>query len=127
LFDADFNKTKRGFQRLGSLTHPKNSNFLLWWPSEKTRGGWINNLNSSEDEIIETRSEETKKVQHYKSNINSEQKRIVFFHHKDILGITSYKFKGIFAYDSHKSNPNIGRVWKRIGESLILNLTTEAK
>ena len=37
LFGADFNKTKRGFQRLGGLKHPKKSNYLIWWPSEKTR------------------------------------------------------------------------------------------
>jgi len=44
----------------------------------------------------------------------------VFFHYKDILGLTNYKFVGIFTNDKEKSNENIGTVWTRIGERMNL-------
>ena len=64
LFDADFNKTKRGFLRRGGILHPKNNGTLLWWPSERTRQGWINKLRNDEQEIIETHEEAHKREQH---------------------------------------------------------------
>lgn len=122
LFNADFNKTKRGFQRVGGIPHPANKNYLLWWPAEKTRKGWLNTLSSDGLEILETHTDPATKAHHYQSHLNSSQIRIVFFHHKDVLGLTSYKFKGVFAYDSIKSNPTVGTVWKRIDESLMLDI-----
>lgn len=122
LFDADFNKTKRGFQRRGGIFHPNSNTHLLWWPSEKTRSGWLNTLSQDEREIIETHSDSNTKATHYNNHLNSPQKRIVFFHHKDLLGLTSYKFKGVFAYDSSKSSPSIGTVWKMVENELKINL-----
>ncbi len=123
LFDAEFNKTKRGFLRLGGLPHPKNHEYLLWWPSDKARQGWQNQISTDEEEITETHADATKKAHHYKAHLNTGQKRIVFFHHKDVLGLTSYKFKGVYAYDSQKSNANVGTVWKRICKTMNVNLT----
>jgi very-short-patch-repair endonuclease len=122
LFDADFNKTKRGFQRLGGIFHPNSNTHLLWWPSEKTRRGWLNTLSQDEQEIIETHSDSKTKEEHYNKYLNSQQKRIVFFHHRDILGLTSYKFKGVFAYDNIKSSPSVGSVWKKVENELIIKL-----
>ena len=117
------NKTKRGFLRLGGLPHPKNHEYLLWWPSDKARQGWQNQISTDEEEITETHADATKKAHHYKAHLNTGQKRIVFFHHKDVLGLTSYKFKGVYAYDSQKSNANVGTVWKRICKTMNVNLT----
>jgi very-short-patch-repair endonuclease len=121
LFDAEFSKTKRGYLRLGGLPHPKNASYLLWWPSEMTRKGWLNQMSADEEEIIETHADATIKLEHYEAHRNTSQKRVVFFHHKDILGLTSYKFKGIYAYDSQKSHPDVGTAWKRIRTSVHVN------
>lgn len=125
LFDADFNKTKRGFLRRGGLIHPKNNKYLLWWPSETTRQGWLNKLSIDEQEIIETHTDEIKRTKHFNEHLNSEQIRIVFFYNKDILGLTSYKFKGVYIYDKLKSNPNLGSVWKRLKENISIDLKEE--
>ena len=34
LFDADYQKTKRGFLRKGAIDNPKNPTQQIWWPSE---------------------------------------------------------------------------------------------
>lgn len=117
LFDADFNKTKRGFLRRGGVDHPNNAEYSLWWPSEKTRSGWINTLSQDGHEIIETHSDAIKKNKHF-NNLHKNKKRIVFFHHKDILGITSYRFKGVFSYDCLMSSPSVGIVWKKVEDEL---------
>lgn len=122
LFDADFNKTKRGFLRRGGILHPKNNGTLLWWPSERTRQGWINKLSNDEQEIIETHEEAHKREKHFNEHLNTGELRIVFFYHRDILGLTSYKFKGLFAYDNEKSKPEIGTVWRRIDDKINIDL-----
>jgi len=120
LFDADFNKTKRGYLRRGGVNHPHDNKILLWWPSEKTRQGWLNKLDENNETITETHEEAQKKQKHFKDHLNTEQIRYTFFHHKDILGLTSYKFKGVFAYDTKKSRAEIGTVWKKIGDKITL-------
>lgn len=85
----------------------------------------VKHLNKDEQEIIETHTDNIKKEEHYKNHLNSPQKRIVFFHHKDILGLTSYKYKGVFAYDQSKSSPTVGIVWKKIEDELKIKLTEE--
>ena len=125
LFDADFNKTKRGFLRRGGVSHPKSTNYLLWWPSATTRQGWLNKLSANEYEIIETHIDETKRAVHFNEHLNTSQIRIVFFHHKDLLGLTSYKFKGIYIYDNEKSSPLVGTVWRRLKDSINIDLTSE--
>lgn len=120
LFDADFKKTRRGFLRRGGLTHPSDPKVLLWWPSEVTRQGWQNQLVENEQTIIETHLDPIKKQLHFEEHFNTDQRRVVFFHYKDILGLTSYKFKGVFAFDTSRSNLDIGIVWKKIGDHVTL-------
>jgi len=122
LFDADFNKTKRGFLRQGGLTHPKNKNYFLWWPSDNKRFGWLNVLSADDLEITESHSDNIKNAEHYNKCLNTPEIRIVFFHYKDILGLTSYRFKGVYAYDNVKSKPEKGTVWKRISDNLKIGL-----
>ena len=61
LFNANFMQTKRGFLRLGGISHPQNNQILLWWPSSHTRQGWVNKINEAENAIIETHTDENKK------------------------------------------------------------------
>ena len=120
LFGADSRKTKRGFLRKGGIYHPVFSKLLLWWPSERKRSGWQNNFDEINSTITETHSDHDKKIQHYLKHSNENYTRIVFFHYKDILGLTNYKFVGIYTNDKEKSNENIGTVWKKYGETINL-------
>lgn len=124
LFDADFQKTKRGFLRKGGISNPKNTNQIIWWPSEGTRNGWLNRFDEKEGTITETHSDEEKKEKHFKSLSENEHIRIVFFHNKDVLGFVNYKFVGVFTIDREKSNSEIGTVWKRIADNI--NMKTGA-
>lgn len=120
LFGADPKKTKRGFLRKGGIGHPDFPELLLWWPSERPRSGWQNNFDEINATITETHSDSDKKVQHYRDHSKGNHTRVVFFYYKDILGLTNYKFVGIFTNDKEKSNENIGTVWTRIGERMNL-------
>lgn len=123
LFDADYQKTKRGYLRNGAIANPKNTNQLIWWPSERPRSGWLNNFDEIAETITETHSDPKKQSDHYDAHANRTQIRICFFHNKDILGLISYKYVGVFINDKEKSNPEIGTVWKRVGNKLNLNTT----
>lgn len=123
LFDADYQKTKRGFLRKGAIANPKNINQLIWWPSERPRSGWLNNFDEAVGTITETHSDEKRKSDHYYHHAQGTHIRICFFHYTDILGLTNYKYVGVFTNDKEKSNPEIGTVWKRIGDNLNLNTT----
>lgn len=121
LFDADYQKTKRGFLRKGAIANPKNINQLIWWPSERPRSGWLNKFDEAIGTITETHSDEKRKSDHYYHHAQGTHIRICFFHYTDILGLTNYKYVGVFTNDKEKSNPEIGTVWKRIGNRLNLN------
>lgn len=121
LFDADFSKIKRGYLRGCSFKHPKNNQILIWCPSEKPRRGWINSLDTETESITETHSVEEEKRSHFESHKNTNQIRYVFYLDTDILGLKNYKFKGVYEYDTVNSHVSIGTVWKKIGESIILD------
>ena len=120
LFDADYQKTKRGFLRKGAITNPKNSSQLIWWPSERPRSGWLNNFDENLGTITETHTDEKKKSDHYYQHEKGTYTRICFFYNTDILGLTNYKYVGVFTNDKEKSNPEIGTVWKRIADNIDL-------
>jgi len=120
LFDADFQKTKRGFLRKGAIANPKNVDQIIWWPSEKSRKGWLNTYDEIENTITEAHSDLNKNAEHYSHHAVKSYIRIVFYRYKDILGVTNYKYVGVFTNDKEKSNPELGTVWKRIGKKLDL-------
>lgn len=120
LFDADYQKTKRGFLRRGVIANPKNNNQIIWWPSERPRSGWLNKFDEIAGTIIETHSDQKKKSDHYHYHAQGTHIRICFFHYTDILGLTNYKYVGVFTNDKEKSNPQDGTVWKRIADHLNL-------
>lgn len=120
LFDADYQKTKRGFLRKGGISNPKKTNQIIWWPSERPRSGWLNDFNEIEGTITETHSDPKKKSEHYYSNSQGDHIRIVFFHNKDVLGLINYKYVGVFTNDREKSNSEVGTVWRRIGNDINL-------
>ena len=121
IFGADFKKTRRGFLRKGGIEHPKCSDYLIWWPSVTSRKGWINIMSEDGLSITETHEDASKREAHFKYHQNTPFKRIVFLHHKDILGITSYKFVGVFEYDAQHSSAANGVVWKRTADRVDIN------
>ena len=123
LFDADYQKTKRGFLRKGAIANPRNASQIIWWPSQRPRSGWLNNFDEIGGTITETHSDPKKKSDHYYFHSQGEHIRVCFFHYTDILGLTNYKYVGVFTNDKEKSNPEIGTVWKRIGDKMNLNST----
>lgn len=122
LFNADAKKTKRGFLRKGGIQHPMNNGLFIWWPSERKRSGWINSFDEIKGTIIETHSDNQKRIEHYNFHSEDIHTRIVFFHYKDILGLTNYKFVGVYKNDLEKSNQEIGTVWTRVSNEF--NLVT---
>lgn len=122
LFDADYKQTKRGFLRKGAIKNPKNTNQTIWWPSERPISGWLNNFNEIEGTITETHSNPKKKSKNFHYHFNYTFIRIVFYHYKDILGLVNYKYVGVYTNDREKSSPEVGTVWKFIGDEL--NLAT---
>lgn len=123
LFDANYQKTKRGYLRKGAIENPKNESQTIWWPSERARSGWINDFDEIKGTIIETHSDPKKKSDHYYDHSQAKHTRICFFHYKDVLGLTRYKYVGVFTNDLEKSNPELGTFWKRIGDQINLNTT----
>lgn len=117
LFDAPFKK--RGFLRPGATTHPKYEDVVIWWPSTRKRKGWINKISEDESIIIETNENENTRENHLKNeSTSSRKKRYVFLHHRNNLGITSYRFKGVYHLDEQKTNAEEGVVWSRISEEV---------
>lgn len=120
LFEADHQKTKRGFLRKGAIPNPNNTNQLIWWPAERPRSGWLNHFDEINGIITETHSDPKKKSDHYYFHSKETQIRICFLHYTDVLGLTNYKYVGVFTNDKEKSNSEIGTVWKRIGDKFNL-------
>lgn len=117
LFDAPFKK--RGFLRPGAAIHPERENVLLWWPSTRKRKGWINTISEDESTIWESNENEEIRRSHIHSEINSSRvKRYVFLHNTDMLGMTSYKFKGIYVLDKEETSIEKGVVWKRVSKEV---------
>ena len=113
IFGADFGKTKRGFLRRGGIQHPGNSDYVIWWPTSPGRNSWVNEVSDNDATITETHKDDYTRRQHYHNHKDTAQKRIVFLHRKDILGLTSYKFTGVYEYDRKQSSEEKGVVWSR--------------
>lgn len=112
LFEADFAKTKRGFLRQGAIRHPK-QNYIIWWPAENNRSGWLNIFSDNDNLINESHTDKLKRSNHYHNLIKTTELRIVFFRNKDVLGNVGYKFKGIYEIDRVNSSATNGLFWKR--------------
>ena len=53
------------------------------------------------------------------SELNSSRiERYVFLHHRDMLGMISYKFKGVYVLDKEGTSIEKGVVWKRVSKEV---------
>ena len=89
LFSANSSKTKRGFSRKGGIQHPINPKMFIWWPSERPRSGWLNTFDEINGMITATHTDNQKRIDHYNDQSKDSHTRIVFYHFKDILGLTN--------------------------------------
>ena len=124
LFDVEPNKIKRGYLRKGGIEWPDKPLLFLWWPSASRRSGWQNTYNKEDNTLTEVHGDHNKLHAHWKHLSKVPSQRIVFYHHTDVLGLTAYKFIGIFMNDPDRSDPKRGIVWKKIGERLNLKAGT---
>lgn len=120
LFNADYQKTKRGFLRKGGIVSPLAPELFIWWPSESSRSGWLNLYDEDEKTITETNLDTQKTKTHYDLHVKGDFIRVVFYHYKDVLGFTNYKFLGVFKNDRNASEKERKTIWKREGQCLDL-------
>jgi very-short-patch-repair endonuclease len=120
LFDADFNKTKRGYFRKGAIPHPNLLECVIWWPSAFSRSGWQNICNEGGDLITESHQNPQRNQAHYHNTVKWPHKRIVFYFNKDILGFSGYYFMGIYEIDTNLSNEHEGLFWRRVSKEVVL-------
>lgn len=126
LFDADFSKTKRGFLRKGAIAHPQNRNIIIWWPSSKKRQKWQNFYDAEKGIIIEENIDEEQNSNHLNYLLSVNETRLLFYHYKDFLGLTSYRFKGAFKLEKEESENKKIIIWKKISDKFNL-LTSEVE
>ena len=109
---------KRGFLRPGAADHPTDENMILWWPARK-RQGWENEL--ADDAVVERHVNPDRMATHVKWSLNAKRKqRVVFYKHKNELGYSFYRFKGIYELDEASTSVENGVVWKKILDRYIL-------
>lgn len=124
LFEADPRKIRRGFLRKGAIAHPKKDDLIIWWPSLNQRSNWKNSYDSATGEIIEFNIDSDKNMNHLNREIQNNETRVVFLHHKDNLGFITYKYCGIYKLDVKCSEYLQKLCWKKISEKI--NLKTLA-
>lgn len=109
LFNARF--VKRGFQRPGAADHPTDTTMTLWWPAVK-RQGWENHL--ADGHVIERHIDAGKMAAHVNNVLGTTRtRRLVFFRHRDELGYSFYRFKGVYELDRDSTSTVNGVVWKK--------------
>ncbi len=120
LFNADPQKIKRGFLRKGAIAHPKNDKIVIWWPSVNPRSNWKNTYNQDTGEIIESNVDVQKNYNHFNWGLKNSETRIVFLHHKDVLGFATYKYCGVYQVNADKTRSLQKLVWTRISNKFNL-------
>lgn len=117
LFDADFQKTKRGFLRKGSIHHPVNNDLVIWWPTDGgKKDAWQNRR--EKDIIIEYHSKDEKNKVHIDLFSQKIETRAVFYRERDILGFDFYRFMGVFRNSQKHEKINNAVVWQKISDTL---------
>lgn len=117
LFNARF--VKRGFLRPGAADHPTDTTMMLWWPAV-SRKGWENEL--AEEAVIERHTNPERMDAHVRGSLATKRtQRAVFFKHRDELGYSFYRFKGIYELDPSNTSTENGVVWKKKSDTYALN------
>ena len=65
----------------------------------KIKNHEINTFDEINGIITETHTDNQKRIDHYNYHSKDIHTRIVFYHFKDILGLTNYKYVGVYTND----------------------------
>lgn len=127
---SDFKKWKgifgtrpkhRGFLRPSGVGMPNRPNEVVWWPNTNHKL-WDNSISEDGKTITEFPKDTKERTNHMRRYLDSQEKRITFLRYKDWLGITSYRFVGVFQINPSKSEIENKCVWERISDTYKLNL-----
>ncbi len=103
----------RGFLRMGATPIPGKEKLDIWYPIENNGKGWINEREDGDDTIIEYHLDDTRRGIHVAKLIEENKQRVTFFRSEDELGITLYRFLGIYQLDIPASKENGKCIWRR--------------
>lgn len=110
----------RGFLRASGVAVPNKPDEVVWWPNTSHRK-WDNSLQEDGVTITECPRNESERAAHVKQHIGSNEKRIVFLRYTDMLGLTSYRFMGVYQMNKERSVKENRCVWERISETYVLD------
>ena len=110
----------RGFLRASGVAVPNKPDEVVWWPNTSHRK-WDNSLQEDGVTITEYPRNESERAAHVKQHIGSNEKRIVFLRYTDMLGLTSYRFMGVYQMNKERSVKENRCVWERISETYVLD------
>lgn len=111
----------RGFLRASGVGVPDKKDEIVWWPNTNHKL-WNNSISEDGMTITEFPKDMKEQVTHMRRHLHSPEKRITFLRYTDWLGITSYRFVGVFQIDPSKSEKEIKCIWKRISDTYQLNI-----
>lgn len=110
----------RGFLRTSGVGVPNKHDEVVWWPNTEHKL-WDNSISKDGKTITECPRNPTERESHMRQYLGSQEKRITFLRYKDWLGITSYRFVGVFQINPSKSEKEHKCIWERISDTYQLN------
>lgn len=106
----------RGYLRVAGADIPNKENERVWCPCSNNTT-WGNDLSENGLEIREyNKTSEQKDREHVEKFLSMNQRRITFFKEKDELGLSYYRFVGVFELDKEKSKTEKRTVWHRVDD-----------
>lgn len=112
-----FGHNYAGYQQAGAR-HPNDPNIMLWFPKFLPNEQWDNQISDDEVTIIERNTGEKENLDNInrvlsKIDWKAAHKRIVFAKVRDNLGVTLYRFRGLYELNIEDSNARKALVWQR--------------
>lgn len=111
----------RGFLRASGVGVPNKPNEVVWWPNTNHKL-WSNSISEDGVTITECPKNPTERESHMRRYLGSQEKRITFLRYTDWLGISSYRFVGVFKINPTKSEKENKCIWERISDTYQLNI-----
>lgn len=106
----------RGFLRASGVGVPDKKDEVIWWPNTNHKL-WDNSISEDGKTITEFPKDMKERTNHMRRYLDSCEKRITFLRYTDWLGITSYRFVGIFQINPSKSEKENKCIWERISDT----------
>lgn len=105
---------KRGFLRCGAVELSQDPNIIVWWPNAVHKN-WANEITVDQEIITEYyKLDLEKRNQHIEEHLKKGQRRITFYHKRDIFGISYYRFVGVYEIDKELSKKENKCIWRRV-------------